>query len=57
MVKKGMASLSKMMITIEAATNTGAFYATRTLLQMGETDLQNGEIRDFPSFSHRGALC
>ena len=44
------------MITIEAATNTGAFYATRTLLQMGETDLQNGEIRDFPSFSHRGFM-
>ena len=43
-------------ITIEAATNTGAFYATRTLLQMGETDLQNGEIRDFPSFSHRGFM-
>ena len=43
-------------ITIEAATNTGAFYATRTLLQMGEKDLQNGEIRDFPSFSHRGFM-
>ena len=25
-------------ITVEAATNTGAFYATRTLLQMGEND-------------------
>lgn len=44
------------MITIEAATNTGAFYATRTLLQMGESNLQNGEIRDFPSFSHRGFM-
>ena len=43
-------------ITIEAATNTGAFYATRTLLQMGESNLQNGEIRDFPSFSHRGFM-
>ncbi|ETJ07004.1 MAG: Beta-N-acetylglucosaminidase, partial [Streptococcus parasanguinis DORA_23_24] len=43
-------------ITVEAATNTGAFYATRTLLQMGENDLQNGEIRDFPSFSHRGFM-
>ena len=43
-------------ITIEAATNTGAFYATRTLLQMGENNLQNGEIRDFPSFSHRGFM-
>ncbi|OFK72036.1 hyaluronoglucosaminidase, partial [Streptococcus sp. HMSC034E03] len=43
-------------ITVEAATNAGAFYATRTLLQMGETDLQNGEIRDFPSFSHRGFM-
>ena len=32
------------------------FYATRTLLQMGEKDLQNGEIRDFPSFSHRGFM-
>ena len=43
-------------ITIESATNAGAFYATRTLLQMGEKDLQNGEIRDFPSFSHRGFM-
>ncbi|WP_434349820.1 SIALI-17 repeat-containing surface protein [Streptococcus sp. KHUD_014] len=43
-------------ITVEAATNAGAFYATRTLLQMGEKDLQNGEIRDFPSFSHRGFM-
>ena len=43
-------------ITIEAATNTGAFYATRTLLQMGESNLRNGEIRDFPSFSHRGFM-
>ncbi|MFS9257391.1 SIALI-17 repeat-containing surface protein [Streptococcus infantis] len=43
-------------ITVEAATNAGAFYATRTLLQMGENDLQNGEIRDFPSFSHRGFM-
>ena len=43
-------------ITIESATNTGAFYATRTLLQMGESNLQNGEIRDFPSFSHRGFM-
>ena len=43
-------------ITVEAATNTGAFYATRTLLQLGENDLQNGEIRDFPSFSHRGFM-
>ena len=43
-------------ITIEAATNTGAFYATRTLLQMGESNFQNGEIRDFPSFSHRGFM-
>ena len=43
-------------ITVEAATNTGAFYATRTLLQMGENDLQNGEIRDYPSFSHRGFM-
>ena len=32
--------------TIEAQTNKGAFYATRTLL----------EIRDFPSFSHRGFM-
>ncbi len=23
---------------------------------MGEKDLQNGEIRDFPSFSHRGFM-
>ena len=44
------------MITIEAATNTGAFYATRTLLQMGETDLQNGEIRD-SQVSVTVALC
>ena len=43
-------------ITVEAATNAGAFYATRTLLQMGENNLQNGEIRDFPSFSHRGFM-
>ena len=43
-------------ITVEAATNTGAFYATRTLLQLGENDLQNGEIRDYPSFSHRGFM-
>ncbi|MCW6665918.1 discoidin domain-containing protein, partial [Aerococcaceae bacterium NML191219] len=43
-------------IVIEAATHTGAFYATRTLLQMGENDLQNGEMRDFPSFEHRGFL-
>ncbi|MFA9492436.1 family 20 glycosylhydrolase [Streptococcus sp. E17BB] len=43
-------------ITIEADHHTGAFYATRTLLQLGESNLQNGEIRDFPSFSHRGFL-
>ena len=42
--------------TIEAQTNKGAFYATRTLLQMGQENIQNGEIRDFPSFSHRGFM-
>ena len=49
-------SIKDGVITVEAATNAGAFYATRTLLQMGEKDLQNGEIRDFPSFSHRGFM-
>ena len=44
------------MITVEAADKAGAFYATRTLLQMGEKDLQNGEIRDFPSYSYRGFM-
>ena len=43
-------------ITVEAADKAGAFYATRTLLQMGEKDLQNGEIRDFPSYSYRGFM-
>ena len=49
-------SIKDGVITVEAATNAGAFYATRTLLQMGEKDLQNGEIRDFPSFRHRGFM-
>ena len=49
-------SIKDGVITVEAATNAGAFYATRTLLQMGENNLQNGEIRDFPSFSHRGFM-
>ncbi|WP_067192104.1 beta-N-acetylglucosaminidase domain-containing protein, partial [Streptococcus sp. DD10] len=49
-------SIQDGVIRIEAASNKGAFYATRTLLQMGEENLQNGEIRDFPSFSHRGFM-
>ena len=43
-------------IMIDAADRIGALYATRTLLQMGETDLQNGYIRDFPSNEHRGFM-
>jgi len=43
-------------ITIEAETNLGAFYATRTLLQMGENKLQNGEIRDFFTYPVRNAM-
>lgn len=50
MVRKVMPSLSKMVSLPSEATNTGAFYATRTLLQIEESNLQNGEIRDFPKF-------
>ncbi|MGT2827168.1 discoidin domain-containing protein, partial [Streptococcus himalayensis] len=43
-------------VRIEAEDSVGAFYATRTLLQMGENNLQNGELRDYPSFEHRGFM-
>lgn len=43
-------------ITVEAEDNVGALYATRTLLHMGEKTLQNGEIRDFPAYGHRGFM-
>ncbi|EHR32105.1 hypothetical protein HMPREF9709_01719 [Helcococcus kunzii ATCC 51366] len=42
-------------ITIEAEDVTGAFYATRTLLQIGQ-NIPNGEIRDYPKFDVRGFM-
>lgn len=49
-------SIKDDVIVIEAETNTGVLYATRTLLQIGEVNLQNGEIKDYPTFSHRGFM-
>ncbi|MGY3776017.1 discoidin domain-containing protein [Helcococcus sueciensis] len=42
-------------ITIEASEETGAFYATRTLLQAGK-ELPVGEMRDYPRFALRGFM-
>lgn len=47
-------------VTITAATPLGAFWATRTLLQMAEQnpnrELPKGFIKDFPQYSKRGFM-
>lgn len=46
-------------VQVEAPTRTGAFWATRTLLQMiltGGTNFPKGEIRDFPDYPRRGFM-
>lgn len=46
-------------VRVEAPTKTGAFWATRTLLQMivsGGTDFPKGEIRDYPDYARRGFM-
>ena len=43
-------------ITIEAATNTGSLYMQLVLFFKWGKQPTNGEIRDFPSFSHRGFM-
>lgn len=43
-------------IVIEAETETGALYATRTLLHIGEENVPVGELRDYPRFAVRGFM-
>ena len=47
--------ISDGVITVEAETDTGAYHATRSLLQMGDT-LPNGEIKDYPKYDVRGFM-
>lgn len=48
--------MQQQQIKIFANHPTGAFYATRTLLQLDVTNLDSGIIYDYPRYQHRGFM-